>query len=380
MGVKLALFALSAAIAGFGGIMYASFSGAVTAGDYPAEVGLIWLAVMVTFGVRRPGYAVVAGIVYSVMPHVLTWVTSSSYIPQILFGLGGVSLARSPDGFMVEWKEKANRRRAAKRAAGAEEAQPGRPLQPQRPAEVLAPPRAPGEHVPVLELNSIEAGYDAGQVLWGVNLSIPAGTAMGLIGPNGAGKSTLALIAAGLMAPTKGRVILEGRDVTELPPHARAAAGLVLIPEARSLFRSLTVDENLRLELPDEADRKAVYDRFPLLAARRRLAAGLLSGGEQRLLALAPLLLVRPKVLIADEPSLGLAPQVVRDVFSVLGELRDDGVSLLVIEEKMRDIVGFADTLMVMELGQAESLGPVGPADVERLAARYLRGATQPQS
>ena len=136
------------------------------------------------------------------------------------------------------------------------------------------------------------------------------------------------------------------------------------------MFPNLTVDENLRLQVADRATREGVLERFPILIARRGVAAGLLSGGEQRLLAIAPLLFEPPKVLIADEPSLGLAPRFVTEVFALFEELRTKGVALLVVEEKMRDIVAFADQIAVMELGRVELMAE--GVDANRLAARYL--------
>ena len=389
--VKLSIFALSSAIAGFGGIFYASFRGSVSVSDYPAALGLIWLAVMVTFGVRRPGYAVIAGLVFAMAPQIISYVTTSVVIPQIMFGLGGVGLARSPDGFISEWKERAAHRRAA---VGVSTAATGQavapdviaaehtvdllPAQPRMNAErneLGSSPHEPGQTStarPVLEIVGVSAGYGAARVLHGASLTVRPGSAIGLLGANGAGKSTLCKVAGGLLAPTRGMVILDGEDITSTTAHHRNRNGLVLAPEARSVFPHLTVDENLRLQVADRAVRDAVLDRFPILAARRGVDAGLLSGGEQRLLAIAPLLFEPPRVLIADEPSLGLAPRFVAEVFEMFQELRDAGVGLLVVEEKMRNIVEFADEVAVMELGRIEVVSPADAVDPNRLASRYL--------
>jgi ABC-type branched-subunit amino acid transport system ATPase component/branched-subunit amino acid ABC-type transport system permease component len=388
MWVKLSIFALSSAIAGFGGIFYASFRGSVSVSDYPAALGLIWLAVVVTFGVRRPGYAVVAGLVFAMAPQIISYVTTSVVIPQILFGLGGVGLARSPDGFISEWKERAAHRRAGKAVGSGAPASPEVPAaesttgplppQPRRPGQAAhagPPPLAAeqtGPERPVLELVGISAGYGAARVLHSASLRVLPGAAIGLLGANGAGKSTLCKVAGGLLAPTSGTVLLDGTDITATTAHHRNRNGLVLAPEARSVFPHLTVEENLRLQVADRSVRDAVLDRFPILAARRSVDAGLLSGGEQRLLAIAPLLFEPPRLLIADEPSLGLAPRFVTEVFEMFEELREAGVGLLVVEEKMRNIVQFADEVAVMELGRIQMVSAADAVDPNRLASRYL--------
>jgi ABC-type branched-subunit amino acid transport system ATPase component/branched-subunit amino acid ABC-type transport system permease component len=388
MWVKLSIFALSSAIAGFGGIFYASFRGSVSVSDYPAALGLIWLAVVVTFGVRRPGYAVVAGLVFAMAPQIISYVTTSVVIPQILFGLGGVGLARSPDGFISEWKERAAHRRAGKAVGSGAPASPEVPAaesttgplppQPRRPGQAAhagPPPLAAeqtGPERPVLELVGISAGYGAARVLHSASLRVLPGAAIGLLGANGAGKSTLCKVAGGLLAPTSGTVLLDGTDITATTAHHRNRNGLVLAPEARSVFPHLTVEENLRLQVADRSVRDAVLDRFPILAARRSVDAGLLSGGEQRLLAIAPLVFEPPRLLIADEPSLGLAPRFVTEVFEMFEELREAGVGLLVVEEKMRNIVQFADEVAVMELGRIQMVSAADAVDPNRLASRYL--------
>jgi ABC-type branched-subunit amino acid transport system ATPase component len=339
-------------------------------------------------------------------------------------------LARHPDGFISEFKERASRRRAARLAAGAAavpatlaatgvvpavetpasaERQPTTMDKPAAMAEraAMAEPAAAAERLPTtvdlgshrapardtgpaepisvagdgrgpatLELVGVSAGYGQSRVLYHTDIALRPGCALGLLGANGAGKSTLCKVAGGLLAPTEGTVLFEGEDITARAPFWRSRQGLVLAPEARSVFPNLTVEENLRLQVHDRATREGVLDRWPILAARRKVAAGLLSGGEQRLLAIAPLLFEPPKVLIADEPSLGLAPRFVTEVFTLLEELRRQGVALLVVEEKMRDIVAFADEIAVMELGRIELVIAADAIDANRLAARYLHAAS----
>ena len=164
----------------------------------------------------------------------------------------------------------------------------------------------------------------------------------------------------------------EGNNISGLSAHERARAGVVLAPEGRGIFPGLTVQENLTLWLPSAADRQQAYEQFPLLGERRRLAAGSLSGGEQQMLTLAPLLVHPPLVLIADEPSLGLAPLVITELLGVFSRLRDDGVALLLVEEKARDVLNVADEVAFLELGHIGWTGPRAEVDDDRLAAAYL--------
>jgi ABC-type branched-subunit amino acid transport system ATPase component len=208
----------------------------------------------------------------------------------------------------------------------------------------------------------------------GVDLQLHSGHVTALLGANGAGKSTLCSVVAGLVAPTAGTVALNGTDVTQLPPFERARAGLLLVPEARGIFPGLTVDENLMVLLRAEETREQAYERFPLLAQRRRTQAGVLSGGEQQMLSLAPALAEPPAVLIADEPTLGLAPMAAEEVMRALTELRDAGAAILLVEEHARNALEVADTLALMELGSVVWTGPAAEADVQLLGATYLGG------
>ena len=224
----------------------------------------------------------------------------------------------------------------------------------------------------VLRLESLHAGYGEVEVLHGVDLLVPRGKVVTLLGANGAGKSTLCAVAAGLLTPTDGRIVLDGHDITDEPAFRRARRGLVLAPEARGIFPSLSVDENLQLLLRTAAEREQVYERFELLDRRRRQPAGLLSGGEQQLLALASSLVRPPVVFVADEPSLGLAPLATEEVFRALDDLRNLGTSLLLVEEKAREALAFADLVVMMQLGRVVWSGRREDADADRLAASYL--------
>ncbi|MFD6432315.1 ATP-binding cassette domain-containing protein [Streptomyces venezuelae] len=408
---KLLLFTLSAGLAGFGGVMYASFNTRITATDFTAMTGLIWLAVAVAAGVRRPQFAVVAGLVFAIVPHLVAdYVTESAHLPVILFGLAGLALANDPDGYCAAVPVRMHRRRRGRErvalgaGAGPAPRPEPRPGPAPRPGPEPGPRPGPGPRsvpaargsdavhrgsgtpqsasapnpaeaappAPVLALHGLHAGYDGAPVLHGVDLSVHAGEIVALLGPNGAGKSTVCLTAAGLLAPTQGHVYVAGRDATREGAARRSRGGVVLAPEGRGIFPSLTIDENLALYLRGRDERDAVYERFAGLAARRKVAAGSLSGGEQQLLALAPLLQRPPKVLIADEPSLGLAPRIVDDVFRLLVELRDAGAGLLLVEEKAAEILGVADTVAYLAQGRVSWCGPRSEVRADRLTEAYL--------
>ncbi|MGX1880741.1 ABC transporter permease subunit [Streptomyces sp. NPDC055287] len=508
---KLTLFTLSAGIAGFGGVMLASYNTRVTATDFTAMTGLIWLAVVVAAGVRRPQFAVVAGLVFALVPHLFAeYVTESAQLPVILFGLAGLALANDPDGYCAAVSVRRHRRRTAAavaanptagarggarvgaQAAGrthdtrgtASDATPGAsPTQPgvtpgagldaagpapvagagparpgpspcatapdagpgagrgaapapgsgaggggllpaprafpapdgtARPAGTPAVPPSEGASddvpavrrgrvaravdgfdgfrrgqrpggspsvgatgtgrtAPALSLRGVRAGYDGASVLHGVDLTVRAGEIVALLGPNGAGKTTTCQVAAGLLAPTAGAVRVGDRDATRDGAVRRSRAGVVLAPEGRGIFPSLSIEENLALRLPDPSAREAVYERFPALAGRRRnVPAGSLSGGEQQMLALAPLLQLPPAVLVADEPSLGLAPRVVDEVFRLLTELREAGTALLLVEEKAAEVLGIADTVAYLAQGRVSWCGPREDVEADRLTEAYL--------
>jgi ABC-type branched-subunit amino acid transport system ATPase component/branched-subunit amino acid ABC-type transport system permease component len=385
---KVSLFAVSAGIAGLGGALLAIVSSPVNNRSAPAFVGLIWLAVTVTFGIRRPGGALLAGLAFACFTDLLQVITGWGFMPDwaatltgtpqlaaILFGVGAINLAKNPDGVLaLVGMQRLERRRAREQADAARAATPA----PVATVPVTAPLAAPGgdgaaELEPAaLRLERIVAGYGEVEVLHGVDLAVDKGQVVTLLGANGAGKSTLCAVAAGLLAPAAGRVLLDGVDVTDQPAFRRARRGLLLAPEARGIFPGLSVDENLSLSLRSSAEREQAYERFPLLADRRRQPAGLLSGGEQQMLALAPALVRTPAVFVADEPSLGLAPMASEAVFEALTELRQRGSSLLLVEEKAREALELADVVAVMELGRIVWTGPRQEADADRLAAAYL--------
>ncbi len=235
---------------------------------------------------------------------------------------------------------------------------------------------------PLLEVTDIEVAYGEARALFGVSLAVPAGSVTAILGANGAGKSSLASAIAGVVHPRAGRVVFDGRDITGKSSHAVAKMGLAYVPESRNLFPHLTVKDNLwaqlRFSVP-RAQRKDAFERamatFPVLSERRTQAAGTLSGGEQQMLALARVLAASPKLLIADEMSLGLAPRVVDLVFESLERARDDGVTVVLIEQFVERALGFADQAVVLRHGLVGWQGPAADAGDE-LLAEYLGGET----
>jgi branched-chain amino acid transport system ATP-binding protein len=232
----------------------------------------------------------------------------------------------------------------------------------------------------VLEVEALEVRYGAVPAVRGVSLEVGAGEIVGLIGPNGAGKSTTLLAIMGVVPPVGGDVRLRGRSLKGRAPEDVARAGIAFVPEGRHVFPGLTVDENLRLGLAGRRGRDGVgedlarvYDLFPAVAESRRRPAGLLSGGQQQQLAIGRALVARPDVLLLDEPSLGLAPTVVEDVFRTLGEIREHGVSILLVEQRAQVTVSFADRTHVLANGEIRlDLTPADASDTDRLARAYL--------
>lgn len=231
-----------------------------------------------------------------------------------------------------------------------------------------------------LEVEDVSAAYGPYRALFGVSFTVPDGGAVALIGPNGAGKSTVARTVSGLVAATEGRVRLAGRDVTGWPAWRIARAGMAHVPEGRAVFASLSVEEQLVLVFRRRAGKAAVerllaraYERFPILGERRHQRAGTLSGGQQRLLSLATVLVAPPKVLVADELSLGLAPVVVDDVYAGLAELRDAGTALLLVEQQVGRVLSLAQRAVVLEHGAVAYDGP--SAGAPAALARVVWGA-----
>ncbi|MGQ0624830.1 MAG: ABC transporter ATP-binding protein [Sporichthyaceae bacterium] len=227
----------------------------------------------------------------------------------------------------------------------------------------------------MLTLDHVDAGYGQTPVLTDITLAVPRGAVVALLGANGAGKTTLLRVCAGLLAPTAGRMILDGVDVTGDAPHTLVPRGMCHIPEGRGVFASLTVKENLIVQSPrgreDEAITKA-GEAFPVLGRRLNQVAGTLSGGEQQMLALARGYVQSPKVILLDEVSMGLAPIVVDEIFEFLRRLADGGASLLLVEQYVTKALELSDYVYLLQKGHIAFAGEPGELDGEDLFARYL--------
>jgi branched-chain amino acid transport system ATP-binding protein len=218
---------------------------------------------------------------------------------------------------------------------------------------------------PLLELRDVSAGYGPFRAIFDVSLEIPEGKVLALLGSNGAGKTTIARVASGLVRPTKGEVRFEGVRLDKLRPYRIARLGIIHAPEGRSVFASLTVEENLVLTFRREFGRRGAsdaltraYELFPRLGERRRQIAGTLSGGEQRMLSLARVLVHPPRLLIADELSLGLAPIIIDEVYKNLQAVRDAGTTLLLVEQYVGHALQIADEVAVLTKGTVAFRGP----------------------
>jgi branched-chain amino acid transport system ATP-binding protein len=230
---------------------------------------------------------------------------------------------------------------------------------------------------PLVELRGVRAGYGTIEVLHGVDLSLYPGEVLAVLGPNGAGKTTTLKVLAGLHPLGGGDVVVAGRRVNGSRPEDLARVGLCLVPEGRGIFPSLTVQENLRMAtyrgIARRAVEEAAFARFPQLARRRSQVAGTMSGGEQQMLALARALGTDPGVLVLDELSMGLAPLVVEQLYGQVAAMARDGVSILVVEQFARVVLGVADRAAIMLNGRVSDVGT--PGEIEsKLSSAYLGG------
>jgi branched-chain amino acid transport system ATP-binding protein len=240
---------------------------------------------------------------------------------------------------------------------------------------------APGADpaAPALEVDHISASYGPYRALFDVSFAVPSQGVTALIGSNGAGKSTVSRVVTGLLASTSGTIRLNGKAITGLAAYKIARAGTAHVPEGRGVFASLTVEENLRLVFRQRGGRQCVpdalaraYDAFPVLGERRRQHGGTLSGGEQRMLSLAKVLVLPPSLLVADEISLGLAPVVIDVVYEGLRQINKAGTALLVVEQQVDRVLELADTAVVLEHG---SVAYDGPADGAMAAVEQVMSA-----
>jgi len=235
---------------------------------------------------------------------------------------------------------------------------------------------------PILEIADMHVSYGKVEAVRGAALAVDRGQIVTMIGPNGAGKTTLLAAVIGLLR-SRGRITFDGRDIAALDVEDRVQAGMSLVPERRELFGDMSVADNLELGAyihrgdgnGTRADLAAVYGRFPRLAERRRQLASTLSGGERQMLALGRALMGRPRLLLLDEPSLGLAPLIVREIFRIVASLREIGVSILLVEQNARAALETADYGYVLENGEISLSGPATKLMHDpRVIASYLGG------
>ncbi|WP_083749986.1 ABC transporter ATP-binding protein [Frankia sp. CcI49] len=230
------------------------------------------------------------------------------------------------------------------------------------PAVVTASASAP--QAPVLELRDVVAGYGPFRALFGVSFEVAPGEALALVGSNGVGKTTVARVASGLVTPTQGTVHVDGVDMTGAKPYRYARAGVAHATEGRSVFATLTVEENLALSFGRVRGKRGVrealeqaYELFPVLGERRRQLAGSMSGGQQRMLSMARVMVEVPKILVADELSLGLAPIIVAELYEALRKLREQGTALLIVEQQVAHALDLCDRVVLLGHGSVEWTG-----------------------
>ena len=234
----------------------------------------------------------------------------------------------------------------------------------------------------LLKVESIETHYGKVAALRGISFEVKDGQIVTLLGSNGAGKSTTLKTISGLNTPDAGKVTFCGEDITKLPPHETVKRGLIHLPEGRHIFKDLTVLENLELgsyTLKDDNERKRrinnVFERFPILAERRKQQGGTLSGGEQQMLAIGRGLMSAPKLLLMDEPSMGIAPLIVRDITNIIKGLNEEGTTILLVEQNAKMALGLADYGYVLDIGEIvlEGKGAELRED-EKVVKAYLGG------
>jgi branched-chain amino acid transport system ATP-binding protein len=216
----------------------------------------------------------------------------------------------------------------------------------------------------MLSLADVSAGYGSFQALFGVSLDVPDGEAVGVIGPNGAGKTTLMRVISGLIPLRAGEMAVEGRSIGGLPAHRMVEQGIAHVPENRRLFPRLSVEENLRIGafIPRARQHFAeqldwVYRLFPRLKDRREQLAGTMSGGEQQMCAIGRALMSKPKLLLMDEPSAGLAPLVVQQVFELVRRIRGEGLTVLIVEQNVQQVLEVVDRAYLLEVGRIKLAG-----------------------
>jgi branched-chain amino acid transport system ATP-binding protein len=232
----------------------------------------------------------------------------------------------------------------------------------------------------LLSLRGVEAGYSGKQILYGVDLDIAAGEVVALLGANGSGKSTALNTVAGFVRPTAGSILFEGANITGEPPHRIFRRGIVQVSQGRDLFPGMTVEDNLRLgswirRAGAETRLEEIYDSFPRLAERRGQAVGLMSGGEQQMVAIGRALMAAPKLLLLDEPSGGLAPAFVQEIAAIMHELTRRGITMMLVEQNLKLARAAADRFLILRDGkvaQRHDLGDTTISDEAIVRSIYL--------
>ena len=230
----------------------------------------------------------------------------------------------------------------------------------------------------MLSLKAVDAGYDGFQALFGVSMEVQAGEAVAVIGANGAGKTTLLRVISGLLPATSGEMSMEGAPLRTIPPHRIVETGIAHVPESRRLFPRLSVEANLKMGAFIPAARQRfgerleyVYGLFPRLKERRNQLAGTMSGGEQQMCAIGRALMSGPKLVLLDEPSMGLAPVVVSQVFELVRRIRAEGFTVLIVEQNVQQVLKVADRAYLLEVGRIKATGPA----LDLLASDEIRKA-----
>ena len=234
----------------------------------------------------------------------------------------------------------------------------------------------------MLSVNGLVTAYGKIEALRGVSLDVAQGSITCLLGPNGAGKTTLMMTIAGVLRPRSGSIRFSEAEISSLPPHAIVARGIALVPENRLVFPSMTVLENLHAGAYQRSDRfgadiDRIFSRFPRLKERSAQLAGTLSGGEQQMLAVARALMSRPKLLLMDEPSLGLAPLVVEEIFAIIGELHRDGATIFLVEQNAHMALRVAQRFYLMEQGRITFSGDPGSLAEDEVIRRAYLGSSK---
>ena len=231
----------------------------------------------------------------------------------------------------------------------------------------------------MIEIDNLRAGYGSINILWDLSLNIEEGKLTCIIGPNGAGKTTLLRAIMGLVSPSQGEIRLGGQSMSEIKTWDMAPKGIVMIPEGRLIFKDMTVEENLIMGAFSKEQRKKtkanlerVYELFPRLLERRTQIAGSLSGGESQMLAMGRGLMAEPKVIFLDEPSLGLAPVIVQEIFAILQKLKEEGNTIVLVEQNTHMAVGVADHVYLMQAGKILLSQKAGNIDLDHLHDLYF--------